>query len=813
MKFGLSWLKEHLETNLELAEITAGLTALGLEVDAVYDWGQELAPFKIAKIISVNPHENANSLQLCQVDVGSGELLQIVCGAKNPRPGLVTVLAPVGAVMPAQGSAAGMTIKASAIRGVQSNGMLCSAAELGVGDHSHAGIMELPANLQPGLSYAAAMGLNDPIIEVAITPNRADCFSVRGIARDLAAAGYGKLRPLPPLTQLPATPASAAAITLNDQCPWFGSVVIQGIDNHGPSPEWLQLRLQQAGIRQISPVVDITNYVMIDVGQPLHAYDLDQISGQVIIDYARSGEEFMDLKQQTHALDERCLVVRDSQSKRIMALAGVMGGNDSGCQAETTRILLEGAVFLPFAVAYSGQKTGLTSDARTRFERGIDPAMTPQALAYAAGLIAQLCGGQVTTSVIADHYRPQAIKISFDLNKHAERIGHALDPEVATRMLQGLGCVVTSKLSQLEVVPPSWRHDLRIPEDLTEELTRLEGYDKIGLVPLPPQVNHAATAATTQVNRKRHVVINRIRRALAGCGGMELLNWTFIADEWAQPFTTVPLLKLRNPISQDLGVMRPSLLPELLKKALKNCHNGQNGINFFEIGPIFSAEVSSQKMVLGGVVLGEAHRKHWQDGGKMGRSYDVYDAKALAMTAIEACGILPERITIVNNNPPGYYHPGRSVALTLGPKNILGYVGEIHPAVLQQLRLDEEWGRFCVYELDCDLLLQLSKSNKPGVYAVSPYPTVARDFAFIVPKAVAAADLTKAIASVDKTLITDVTIFDLYQGGAIPEGHKSLAVSVTLTPTKNTMAEAEITAICNKIIDKVTSQCGAKLRS
>ena len=752
MKFTLSWLKDHLDTGASLDEITAKLTGLGLEVEGVENQGANLRPFIVAAITHAEQHPNADRLRVCTVDTGSG-MLQVVCGAPNARAGIKVPLARPGDVIPATGK----TLTAGNIRGTESQGMLCSGRELGLSDDQD-GIMELPETAQVGQSLADALALNDPVIEIAITPNRADCAGVYGVARDLAAGGLGTCKPLD-RTHAHNSFTSPVHVHIADEareaCPLFVGRTIRGVTNR-ESPQWLQDRLRAIGLRPISALVDITNYITFDLGRPLHVFDTGRLQGDLTIRFARDGEELAALNGRTYRLKPHHLVIADEGG--VDSLAGVMGGEATGCTAETTSVFLEVALFDPRAVAVAGRDLQITSDARYRFERGLDPAFLRDATEIATRMILDLCGGEASETVSAGH-EPHWRR---ELTLRAERVktlgGVDIAPERQLRLLETIGC----RFEGTTIIPPSWRADIVGEADLVEEILRLNGFDNIPETPLPRRDGTTKPALSSVQKRLAHA-----RRLLAARGLNEAVSFAFMSSATSAKFTAIdPSLILANPISADLDGMRPTILPNLIAAAARNAARGAADIGLFEVGPVFTDKGQSQVAAL--VRTGDTTARGWTGAAK---PVDAFAAKADVMVLLAALGA-PDALT-VEATAPAWYHPGRSGTVKLGHRP-LAYFGEIHPALAAALDCPLPCA---MAEVFLDTLPEPKrKGTERPLLALSPFQPVKRDFAFVVVHAVGAEALLKAIRSADKTLITSAEIFDVYTGKGVDEGRKSIAV-------------------------------------
>ena len=794
MKFTLSWLKTHLETTATLKEITDKLTAIGLEVESVEDRGAALSAFTVAKILETSRHPEADKLQICKVLSDVGEL-QIVCGAANARSGLFVVLAKEGTLIPANG----MVIKKAKVRGVESFGMLCSLEELGLADNSE-GILELPES-EIGAKVADILGLNDPVIDIAITPNRADCLGVRGIARDLAAAGLGELRASGyGLQTLNPKAQSQILVTIETpNCPQFIGCYIKGVKN-GTSPDWLKARLEAIGQKSISALVDITNYFTNDLCRPLHAYDASKISGNLVVREAKSGEKLPALNGKEYDLPAGVTIIADAQ--KPLAIAGVIGGIESGCTVATTDVFLEVALFEPTSVAKAGRALQIDSDARYRFERGIDVAFVEEAAKRAVAMILELCGGEASELVYAGQAPDYKHEITFNPACVLSLGGVDISAEKSLEILENLGFTINGNL----VTPPSWRADIEGEADLVEEILRIYGYDKIPTTPLP-KVSGITPIALKLPQKRVHIA----KRLLANRGMLELQTWSFMPAAWAEMFGGAkPELTLINPISADLDTMRPSILPNLLDAAKRNSARGFADISFFEVGLQFhDVTPAGQANMATGIRLGTAENANY-DGGlysQKPRKIDAMDAKADAIAVLQTLGV--NKFEIATSNLPNYYHPNRSGALVLG-KNVLAYFGEIHPKIAAKFDLEI---RIAAFEIFLDNVpVARSKGTAKPQLKISEYQVVHRDFAFIVDEKTTAATIEKEINKADKNLINNVEIFDVYVGKGVETGKKSVAVKVTIQPTEKTLTEVEISAVSSAIIAAAEKTFGGILR-
>ena len=782
MKFSLSWLKEHLDTGASAEEIAERLTSIGLEVEELSNPAEALAPFKVARVLSAKKHPQADKLQVLKIDAGDGPV-QVVCGAPNARAGMVGVFGPPGAYVPGSG----MTLKVAAIRGVESHGMMCSVRELELGDE-HDGIIELAADAPVGASFADFASLNDPVFDVAVLPNRQDCMGVRGIARDLAAAGLGTLKPL----AVPAVKGSFAPpveIRIEDPegCPAFFGRAVRNLAN-GASPEWMQSRLKSAGQRPISAIVDITNYVMLDLGRPAHAYDVAKLDRALVARRARDGETVLALNEKEYRLDPSMTVIADES--RVHDIGGIMGGEESGVTAATTDVMLEVAYFDPGRIARTGQALALTSDARSRFERGVDPAFVGDGLEILTQLILDICGGEPSEALRVGTPPVERKTIVFRPERTLELGGIDVPEERQRSILLSLGFEFDGPGT---VVVPSWRRDVEGPADLVEEVARITGYHTVPSTPLERDPGVARPTAT-----RSQLVERRVRRAAAARGLDEAINWSFISEAEAAPFG--PAWTIDNPISEDMKVMRPSLLPGLVGAVRRNLDRGASSVRLFEIGRRYLAD--SERPTLSLVLAGDSRPREWQAGRAM--PFDAFAAKAEVMALLDAAGAPVANLQVFADAGPTW-HPGRSARLGLGPKTILASFGELHPALLKVL--DAPPG-LVAGEIYLDSIPEPRSGDRARTqYAPPALQPVSRDFAFLVPADLAADTLARAIRGADKAAITSVRLFDRFDSS---DG-LSLAFEVTMQPAEKSFTEDELAAISARIV-AAAQKLGARLR-
>ena len=801
MKITLGWLKEHLDTDASLSDLTDRLTMLGLEIESVNERSAGLEGFVVGHVIEAVKHPDADKLQICTVDNGS-ETLAVVCGAPNARTGMKGVFAASGSYIPGLD----VTLKKAEIRGVESNGMLLSEREMGLSDE-HEGIVELADDAPVGASAVQVMGLDDPVIDIAITPNRGDCLGVRGIARDLAASGMGTLKPLAsePVSGTFASPINVL-IDLDsdvaDACPQFVGRYIRGVKNV-ESPKWLKDKLLAIGLRPISALVDITNLMTIEHCRPLHVFDADKVKGDIHVRMARPGETMLALNEKEYELDAGMTVVADDNDAE--SVGGVMGGERSGVTDETVNVFVEAALFDPIRTAITGRKLNLQSDARFRFERGIDSAFLKTGMEIGTQYILDMCGGEASELVIAGAEPDRKLIIPFRPARVAQLAGVDVAIDEMKRILDVLGFSVTGDGETLDVSVPTWRSDIVGEACLVEEIVRVHGYDRLPMVSLPRIEAVPHPALNTEQRRRADV-----RRVLASRGLVEAVTLSFMQADHAGLFGGCSEdLVLVNPISSELGVMRPSILPNLIAAAGRNADMGVADCLLFEIGPQFrSDEPDGQDMVASGLRSGRSGRRNWAE---QARPVDVFDAKADALAALAAAGAPTDKLQTMTDTAPGWYHPGRSGTLNLGPKTVLAAFGEVHPGVLAKMDVKGPVVGFEVY-LDNLPKAKKSKGTTRPLLRLSLLHPVKRDFAFVVDSDVRADAVARAALSADKGLITDVSVFDVFAGGNLGEGRKSLAINVTLQPTDKTLTDEEIDAVSGKVVAAVNKATGGTLR-
>lgn len=803
MKFTLSWLKDHLETQASLDDIVETLTMIGLEVEDVDDRAV-FKPFTIARVLTAERHPDADKLQVLSVDTGDGNPIQVVCGAPNARAGLIGAFAGPGTYVPG----IDVTLGVGNIRGVESHGMMCSERELDMSDE-HDGIIDLPENAPIGTAFADYAGLNDPVIEIGITPNRPDALGVAGIARDLAAAGLGKVI-TPAVAEIDGSGPCPVEVDLSadgaaEFCPAFGLRLVRNVKN-GPSPQWMQKRLKAIGLRPISALVDITNYVTFDRGRPLHVFDADKVAGNLAIRRATGEEELLALDGKTYKPGRDHFVIADDNGPE--SLAGIMGGEESGCGLETTNVLVESALWDPLTVAKTGRELGIITDARYRFERGVDPAFNMPGLDFGSQLVLDLCGGEPTESLCAGTIPEPDLEIEYPVSEAERLTGAAVSSEESSDILTRLGFTVSGTGNLLRVKVPGTRPDVHGKADLVEEVMRIRGINNIEPQPLPALSAVGQKILTTGQTRTRNA-----RRALAARGLSEAVCYSFIPKPHAEAFGGgAEQLALSNPIASDMSDMRPSLLPSLLAAAKRNADRGIGDLSIFEVSHIYSGiGPDEQHRAAAGIRRGTARLensgRHWI-GNPVAVSWS--DAKEDALAVLAACGMDPNKVQIEAGGPQ-WYHPGRCGTIKLGPKVMIGTFGEFHPLTLE---LMDVTGPLCGFEILLDAIPSPRKksSRSKGALIVSALQPVKRDFAFIMDKSVEAALVLRAAKGADKKLITDVRVFDLFEGASIGEDKKSMAIEVTLQPTDRSLTDDEIDAISAKVVENVGKTVGGVLR-
>ena len=802
MKFTLDWLKQHLDTDASVAVIAEKLTDIGLEIEGLTDRAAALADIRVAHIEEAGQHPDADRLKLCRVNTGE-KIIQVVCGAPNARTGIKVALAQPGAIIPIDGS----KLKPGKIRGVESQGMMCSSRELCLGD-DHDGIIELPDDAPIGAPVAGILGADDTIFEIGLTPNRPDCTGVRGIARDLAAAGIGTLKADPRQEAVTGTFDSPVGVTIsndiasNNAVPAFYGRYIRGVKN-AQSPDWLKARLEAIGLRPISALVDITNLVTHDLGRPLHVFDADKLSGDITVRYATDGEKIAALDNKEYALSDTMVVIADAA--KALGIGGIIGGEETGCLEDTVNVFVECALFDPISVAKTGRKLQINSDARYRFERGVDPQSIAWGMEVATHLITEICGGEVSNVVKTGEVPNPRNSFDLRIDRIRELGGVAVEADRVVEILTSLGFEVSGSGPVISAVAPTWRPDVIGEADLVEEVLRIVGYDKIPTVALERETSLPVPALSPMQKR-----VGLTRRVLASRGLYETVTWAFTDSRWAKLFGELKDgLYLANPISSDLDVMRPNALINMIAAAGRNHARGFADLALFEVGPeFFGDQPGDQRLVAAGLRSGATTARSWT-GSR--RDVDVFDVKADAEALLEALGTNAANVQVSTDGAPSWYHPGRSAALQLGPKNVLGYFGELHPKVLKALGVK---GGVVAFELFVENVpMPKKKGTARSALNASSFQSVERDFAFLLDQDVKAEAIIKAARSADRNLIVDVTIFDLYAGKGIEDGKKSLAFSITLQPTKATLTEEEIDTVSKNVVAAVEKATGGSLRA
>ncbi|RCL01987.1 MAG: phenylalanyl-tRNA synthetase beta chain [Candidatus Tokpelaia sp. JSC189] len=804
MKFTLSWLKNHLETEKSLEEITDTLTAIGLEVENVDD-RSAFSSFVIAKVLTAEKHPDADKLQVLNVDTGEGKPIQIVCGALNARADLIGVFAPLGAYVPGLDT----TLVVRKIRGIKSFGMMCSERELLL-SNEHKGIIDLPTDAPIGMPFAAYAGLDDPVIDINLTPNRSDCASVYGIARDLAAAGIGTLKEIGAPSIINQAEKTSVKIELEfngaeSLCLGFAWRVIKDIKN-GPAPKWMQQRLTAIGLHPINALVDITNYLTFDLGRPLHVFDADKINSNLTVRPGRTGERLKALNGKEYVLSSRNCVVADVDG--AISIAGIIGGEKTGCDQKTKNIIIESALWNPDSIARTGRELGIISDARYRFERGVDPDFMLPGLEFATQMVLDICGGKSTEAEVIG-FEPSAMrKIQFPFSEIKRLTSLDMPEDKIRTILNNLGFKVAGKSKTVIVTVPRWRPDVSEKADLVEEIMRIYGVGRIEPQPLENDLT-----AQNRILTPLQINIRNARRALACRGMLEVITWSFISEKTAYIFGGgKPELKLANPIASDMSDMRPSLLPGLIKAIQRNVDLGFSDLAFFEVSDIYEGDTpEKQRCVAGGV------RRHTEGLGGSGRFWngnatavDVFDVKADAITVLEACGIAGDKLQI-ESTAPSWYHPGRSGVIMLGLRVILGYFGELHPETLEALDIHSPLFGFEVF-IDAVPTAEKKATRTRVPLVLSSFQKVTRDFAFVVNKNVTAARIIRAAAEADKKLIQSVQVFDLFEERNLGTTKKSIAIEVSIQPVERTLTNEDLEILSKKIIDNIIKTSGGYLR-
>ena len=795
MKFTISWLKEHLETKASTDEIINKLTSIGLEVEEANDSSKIFADFIVAQVVEEKKHPDADKLKVCKVNTGSS-IVDVVCGASNVEKNMKVVYAPPGSTIPSNQ----MKLKIVKIRGVESSGMMCSEYELGLSD-DHDGIIKLDDKAKVGQSYAEISGFDDIVIEIGITPNRQDCLGVYGIARDLSATGIGNLK-TEKIQSLKGTFQSPIDIEIKNKedCPAFAGRYIKNLRNV-ESPDWLKNKIKSIGLRPISALVDITNYVMFDINRPLHVYDADKLANKIIVRSSKKGEKFNGLDERNYLLDEDICVISDTE--KVLGLGGVMGGESSGCTNQTINVLLESALFNPITTAKSGRKLSIESDARYRFERGVDPESVMQGINNATKLILDICGGEISDVIIAGDIPKHNHQISMSIERINKRLGVDLDQDEIITILNNLG--IKTKFNKKEILcdTPSWRQDIQCEADLTEEVIRIKGYDSIPTLDI--RTSQKINSFILNDSQKRS---SRSKRFLASRGYNELVTWSFTSSEESEFYGDNDNLKIVNPISEELNILRPSLLPNIIAAMKKNVSRGFNSFSLFEVGNQFlSSKPGDQKNIVCGLRAGIKQSKNWKDKES---HYDIFDVKKDIYDLINH--ILPQqkKLTIINE-APDWYHPGRSCTLMLNKTIKLGYFGELHPKIGLYYKIKN---RINVFELMLDdvPLFKKKSTNKPSLY-LSNFQKVSRDFAFVLDSNIKGSDLISSALKVDQNIIQDVEIFDIFEDSSLGENKKSMAINVIMQANDRTLSDSEIQELSSKIIQAIEKDISGSVRS
>ena len=802
MKFTIDWLKQHLDTKYNDKKIVDKLTNIGLEVESFESQSSQQDEFIIAKIINAERHPNADRLSVCDVDIGEKEIVKVVCGAPNAKKDLLTIYAPPGAIIPKNK----MKLSVSKIRGVTSYGMLCSESELKLSNESE-GITELPSkkyNNQIGKKYFK--NNCSKVIDLSITPNRADCLGVRGVARDLAAAGAGKLKKYDQ-NKIKFKGTQKIKVKINKEknqgCAAFGSCLIKGIKNT-ESPQWLKDKILALGQKPISAIVDITNYIMFDLNRPLHAYDADKINESIIVRNSKKGESFEALDNKTYTLQDNMCVISDQSG--VLGLGGIIGGTRSGTELDTKNILLESAYFNPKSIRKTSKLLNIDTDAKFRFERGIDPSSIEEGLVMAAKLIQEICGGEISKLDLQKSEISKKISIRFPLDLFESVTGFKISVKEIIKILTDLGFIIKKKNNDLNLIAPSWRPDILQPIDIVEEIVRIKGYDQIK-TELPEKVRKIPTL------NKQQKLFHFLQRSVASKGYYEAVTWSFTDSKINQLFKeNKNEVEIVNPISADLNVLRSSIFSNLIIYLKNNLDRGFKDISLFEIGPIFSGnKPGQQKIVLAGLRSGKVSRYNWIEKERL---VDVFDAKRDAIQTIVESGFDQKKLYI-NDKAPSYYHPGKSgtIYLSKNENNPVAFFGEIHPNILKKIDIKTE-ALVCI-EIYLDNIKETTKKLKDqkSLYQYSDYQKSERDFAFVIDKNFKVQELVNIISEIDKSLIRSVKVFDVYEGEKIPNNKKSIALNVTIQSSEKTLNEEDLEKINKLIISTVETKSGAKIRS
>ena len=795
MKFSISWLKEHLETKASNNEIIEKLTAIGLEVERWNDASQIFANFVIGQVLEEKKHPNADKLKVCKVDTGTDKV-DVVCGATNVEKGMKVVYAPPGSVIPINQ----MKLKATKIRGVESRGMMCSEHELGLSDN-HEGIIKLSDKSIVGQPYSEISGINDVVIEVGVTPNRQDCLGVLGLARDLAATGLGKLK-VNEYKKQKGSFKSPIGIEINntDLCSCFAGRYFRNVKNV-QSPNWLQKKLKAVNLRPISALVDITNYVMLDLNRPLHVYDADKIDGKIIIRQSKKGESFNALDENSYELLDGMCAIADE--KKVLGLGGIMGGEGSGCTENTSNILLESALFNPVSIAKSGRSLSILSDARYRFERGVDPSSVLIGIDRASELISEICGGEFSEVIVAGKIPQEQNIINMSLERIEKRLGVSIDDKEIISILNNLGIETKQKKDNVVCKIPSWRQDIEGEADLSEEIIRIKGYEHV------PTVNIRNTERINlSILSDSQKLISKSKHFIASKGYNELVTWSFAFSRESQFYGNYDQLKIVNPISEDLDILRPSLLPNLIGAVKKNVSRNFDTFSIFEVGSQYVSSVpEGQKNVVCGLRAGIKQVKDWKNEKSF---YDIFDLKKDLTHLIDHLIPQQKKLTIISEAPE-WYHPGRSATVMLNKTIKIGFFGEIHPRICQHYKIKERINAFELF-LDEIPLINKKTTNKPE-FRSSDFQKVSRDFAFILDKSVKGSDLIDTATKVDRNIIQNVEIFDLFEDSNLGDNKKSMAIKVVMQASDRTLNENEIQELSSKIVGAIEKATSGSVRS
>ena len=795
MKFTISWLKEHLETNASDQEIVTKLTELGLEVEEYHDTSKAFSDFIVGQVLEEGKHPNADKLKVCKVDIGTAKV-DVVCGAPNVEKGMKVVYAPPGSIIPINQ----MKLKAAKIRGIESSGMMCSEYELGISDN-HEGIIRLNDDSKIGQSYSEIAGLDDVVIEIGITPNRQDCLGVFGIARDLAASGLGKIK-IRKISSQKGSFKSPIDIETKDTdlCSIFAGRYFKGVKNV-QSPDWLQQKLKAVGLRPISALVDITNFVMLDLNRPLHVYDADKIDSKIIVRESKKGESFNALDEKSYDLKDGMCAIADES--KVLGLGGIMGGESSGCNESTENVLLESALFNPINIAKSGRNLSIISDARFRFERGVDPQSVLIGIDRATELISEICGGEISEVVIAGKIPEDNKSIDLNVERVQKRLGVSLDDKEAISILSSLGIETKQKGDTISCKIPSWRQDILEEADLSEEIIRIKGYDHI------PTANvRTSDKVNSAILSKEQKLISKAKHFIAAQGYNELVTWSFSFSENCQFFGDCNKLKIVNPISEDLDILRPNLLPNLIGAIKKNASRDYDSFSIFEVSTQYkTSEPEDQINVACGIKAGIRQKKDWQNEKSL---FDVYDSKRDLFSLIDHLIPQQKKLTIIDESPD-WYHPGRSATVMLNKSVKIGYFGEIHPRITQHFKIKERINAFELF-IDDIPFTEKKTSNKP-LLNLSDFQSVSRDFAFILDQKVKGYELIESAMKVDRNLIKDVEIFDLFVDSNLGDNKKSMAIKVIMQASDRTLKEDEIQELSSKIIQAIEKSTAGSVRS